>query len=60
MAQRNIMHVLGSDEQDDGSSAVLRRFWSRAKPLSPRSDLRPDRKVVDLAEWTRGRRGPPR
>ena len=55
MRQR-FMQVLQTDDQDDAQSDVLRRFWTRAKPLPARVDPRPPARVVDLAQWTQSRR----
>jgi hypothetical protein len=59
MRQR-LMQVLGSEDQDDEMTDVVRRFWTRAKPLTgrPRAPLegRPAAQVVDLATWTRAQR----
>ncbi len=62
MRQR-FMQVLGSEDQDDVMTDVVRRFWTRAKPLStacpmPRPPLesRPAAQVVDLATWVRAQR----
>ncbi len=55
MIQR-FMQVLQTDDQDDAQTDVLRRFWSRAKPLPARVDPRPAASVVDLAQWTQSRR----
>jgi hypothetical protein len=54
MRQR-FMQVLQTDDQSDAESDVLRRFWTRAKPLPARLDARPAR-VVDLAQWMQSRR----
>ncbi|HEY8039825.1 MAG TPA: hypothetical protein VIF15_08540 [Polyangiaceae bacterium] len=55
MRQR-LMHVLESDDQDELTSEVLRRFWTRAKPLPARTA--PDSaRVVDLAQWARTHHG---
>jgi hypothetical protein len=55
MRQR-FMQVLQADDQDDAQSDVLRRFWTRAKPLPARLDPRLPARVVDLAHWTQSRR----
>jgi hypothetical protein len=55
MRQR-FMQVLQADDQDDAQSEVLRRFWTRARPLPARFEHRPDARVVDLAQWARDRR----
>jgi hypothetical protein len=62
MRQR-LMQVLGSEDQDDVMTDVVRRFWTRAKPLTasvaaPRRQLesRPAAQVVDLATWVRAQR----
>ena len=53
MLQR-FVQVLQSDDRDDEND-VLRRFWTRARPLPARFE--PSRgahaRVVDLAEWAR-------
>jgi hypothetical protein len=57
--RHRLMQVLGSEDQDDVMTDVVRRFWTRAKPLSaPRVPLesRPAAQVVDLATWARARR----
>jgi hypothetical protein len=61
MRQR-LMQVLGSEDQDDVMTDVVRRFWTRAKPLStalpaPRPPLesRHAAQVVDLAAARRVR-----
>ena len=54
MRQR-LVHVLQTDERDDASSDVLRRFWARAKPLPARFESRPDARVIDLAAWAQSR-----
>lgn len=59
MRQR-FVQVLQSDDRDDAASEVLRRFWTRAKPLPARFEMRPDGRatnVVDLAAWARSRHG---
>jgi hypothetical protein len=57
MLQR-FVQVLQDDDQDDAQSEVLRRFWTRAKPLPARFE--PARgtstRVVDLAQWAESRR----
>ncbi len=56
MRQR-LVQVLESDERDDiDGDVVLRRFWSRAKPLPARIGTPAQATVVDLARWTRERR----
>jgi uncharacterized protein YjiS (DUF1127 family) len=55
MRQR-LVQVLESDERDDVESEVLRRFWSRAKPLPVRPGIAPASTVVDMARWARERR----
>jgi hypothetical protein len=55
MRQR-FMQVLQTDDQDDAQSEVLRRFWTRAKPLPARLDAHPPARVVDLAQWMQSRR----
>jgi len=55
MRQR-FMQVLQADERDDAQSDILRRFWTRAKPLPPRPVKRPEAAVVDLAQWMQSRR----
>ncbi len=64
MLQR-FVQVLQDDDRDDAQSEVLRRFWTRAKPLPvplPRENVRGPRAsdagttVVDLAQWVRSRR----
>ncbi len=50
MRQR-FVQVLQGDDRDDATSDVLRRFWTRAKPLPARFELRRDARVVDLAAW---------
>jgi hypothetical protein len=55
MRQR-FMQVLQADDQDDAQSDVLRRFWTRAKPLPARIDPRPPARVVDLAQFAQRRR----
>jgi hypothetical protein len=55
MRQR-FMQVLGSEGDDEVMTDVVRRFWTRAKPLTtPRMPLetRPAAQVVDLATWVR-------
>ena len=54
MRQR-FMQVLQTDDQDDAESEVLRRFWTRAKPLPAPIDRRLPARVVDLAHWTHSR-----
>jgi hypothetical protein len=55
MRQR-FVQVLQSDDRDDAASEVLRRFWTRAKPLPARFEMRRDARVVDLAAWAAKRR----
>jgi len=59
MRQR-LMQVLGSEDQDDVMTDVVRRFWTRAKPLDARPRIplenRPAAQVVDLATWVRAQR----
>jgi hypothetical protein len=57
MRQR-FVQVLRSDDKDDATTYVLRRFWSRAEPLPVRSERRPEARVVDLTSWARSRRDP--
>jgi len=57
MLQR-FVQVLQADENDDAMSDVVRRFWTRARPLPARFEARPARPpatVVDLATWARTR-----
>jgi hypothetical protein len=57
MLQR-FVQVLQTDEKDDAMSDVVRRFWTRAKPLPARFEhcpVRPPARVVDLATWARNR-----
>jgi hypothetical protein len=54
MRQR-LVQVLQTPERDDVSSDVLRRFWTRAKPLPARFERRPDARVIDLAAWAHSR-----
>jgi hypothetical protein len=54
MRQR-LVQVLQTPDTDDLSSDVLRRFWTRAKPLPARIERRPDARVIDLATWAQGR-----
>lgn len=57
MLQR-FVQVLREDDGDDAQSEVLRRFWTRAKPLPARFEGAPGTgaRVVDLARWAEGRR----
>ena len=55
MRQR-LLQVLGSEDQDDVTTYVLERFWSRAKPLPARVERRPDARVIDLAQWAHQQR----
>jgi hypothetical protein len=55
MRQR-LVQVLQNDDRDDATSEVLRRFWTRAKPLPARFEQRPEARVVDLATWAQTRR----
>jgi hypothetical protein len=58
MRQR-LVQVLESDDRDETESdPVVRRFWTRAKPLPARSGFeRPTgAQVVDLAQWARKQR----
>jgi hypothetical protein len=55
MRQR-FVQVLRSENQDSWESEVLRRFWTRAKPLPARAENRPEARVVDLAQWAASRR----
>jgi hypothetical protein len=57
MLQR-FVQVLRDDDMDDAQSEVLRRFWTRAKPLPPRFESAPgaSARVVDLARWAESRR----
>jgi hypothetical protein len=54
MRQR-FVQVLQTDDQDDAASDVLRRFWTRAKPLPARFEQRRAAQVIDLAAWARSR-----
>jgi hypothetical protein len=54
--RQQLLQVLRSDEQDDVTTCVLRRFWSRNEPLPVRSERRPEARVVDLAGYVRTRR----
>ena len=58
MRQR-LMQVLGTEDGDDVMTDVVRRFWTRAKPLPvpmERREVGPAAQVVDLATWMRSRR----
>jgi hypothetical protein len=58
MRQR-LVQVLESDDRDETESdPVVRRFWTRAKPLParPGSERPTGAQVVDLARWTRTHR----
>jgi hypothetical protein len=57
MLQR-FVQVLQGDDRDDAHSEVLRRFWTRAKPLPVRFEQvrGSSAGVVDLAQWSRSRR----
>jgi hypothetical protein len=64
MLQR-FMQVLGTEEENEVMSDVVRRFWTRAKPLTPSVPRPPlegsasgrrDAQVVDLATWARMQR----
>lgn len=55
MRQR-FVQVLRSDDQDSLEAEILKRFWTRAKPLPVRVENRPEARVVDLARWTASRR----
>ena len=56
MRQR-FVQVLRSENQDSWESEVLKRFWTRAKPLPARvQENRPEARVVDLAQWAASRR----
>ena len=60
MRQR-LMQVLGSEDSEDVMTDVVRRFWTRAKPLTaprPRIELHPAAQVVDLATWVLANRAP--
>jgi len=61
MRQR-LMQVLGSEDQDDVMTDVVRRFWTRAKPLSTPRPVEPRAaaQVVDLATWVRSQPRPTR
>jgi hypothetical protein len=63
MRQR-LLQVLGTEDSDDGDNEmtdVVRRFWTRAKPLTAAAtrplptESRQAAKVVDLATWMRSR-----
>jgi hypothetical protein len=55
-----LLQVLGSEDNDGEMTDVVRRFWTRAKPLPARTERRPDAQVVDLARWARAHREPAR
>ncbi len=61
--RQQLMEVLGTEESEDVMTDVVRRFWTRAKPLRAATVMPPrveprTAQVVDLATWTRmqGRR----
>ncbi len=59
--RQQLMQVLGSEDPEDVMTDVVRRFWTRAKPLTlPRSrvESRPAPQVVDLATWALAHRAP--
>lgn len=55
--RQQFLQVLRSPETNDEMTDVVRRFWTRAKPLArplpPSSD---DAQVIDLATWARTHR----
>lgn len=57
---QQLRQVFESDESEEIMSDVVRRFWTRAKPLpprvAPRSSPGPEAQVVDLAAWSLARR----
>jgi hypothetical protein len=61
-----LKQVLRSDDQDDLTGELLRRFWTRpSSGLMPRRSAAaaapaPEATVVDLARWARARRDPGR
>jgi len=58
--RQQLMQVLGSEDHDGEMTDVVRRFWTRAKPLPARVERRPEAQVVDLARWMHSRREPAR
>jgi hypothetical protein len=59
--RQQLMQVLGSEDPEDVMTDVVRRFWTRAKPLTaprPRIESRPAPQVVDLATWALAHRAP--
>ena len=50
-----LQQVLRSDDRDDPTHEVLRRFWGRAPGPTVQPAL-PRPPVVDLAQWVRSRR----
>jgi hypothetical protein len=61
--RQQLMQVLGGEEHDGEMTDVVRRFWTRAKPLPVRVEkpqLQPQAQVVDLAGWARAHRTPAR
>jgi hypothetical protein len=59
--RERLVQVLEKEDQepltDQPTEHVMRRFWSRAEPLSARRARRGDARVVDLSEWAHARRG---
>jgi hypothetical protein len=56
MMRQRFVQELRSEDQDSWESEILKRFWTRAKPLPARVENRPEARVVDLAQWAASRR----
>jgi hypothetical protein len=49
------MQLLNTDDRDDRTDAIVKTFWSRAKPLRDHEATATDAKVVDFVRWARSR-----
>jgi hypothetical protein len=53
--RHRLIQMLETDDRDDATDAIVRCFWSRAKPLPARDAAVMDAEVVDFARWARSR-----
>jgi hypothetical protein len=53
--RHRLMQLLNTDDRDDRTDAIVKTFWSRAKPLRAREATATDATVIDLVRWARSR-----
>jgi|HubBroStandDraft_1064217.scaffolds.fasta_scaffold323204_2 hypothetical protein len=53
--RHRLMQLLNTDDRDDRTDAIVKTFWSRAKPLRDHEATATDAKVVDFVRWARSR-----